>query len=84
MSKILKQTTNFDRFLREYINQYIHRCERRRVGNVLIGWSNTFNFKSIDIPFIYFSDLNSYSTEISSQNKHFIKYIVKKEATKGS
>ena len=30
--------------------------------------SESFNFKSIDTP-LSFSDLNSYSTEISSQNK---------------
>ena len=82
------KTTNFDRFHREYINQYIYRCERGRVGNVLNSVvfplrSKLFILKRIDTP-LNFTDLNSYFTEISSQNKLFNMYIVKEKATKGS
>ena len=47
------KTTNFDRFHREYIKQYIS-CERGRVGNVLNSVvfplrSKLFNFKSMGI-----------------------------------
>ena len=50
------KTTDFDRFHREYINEYIiYRCERGRVGNVLnsvvfLLRSKLFIFKPIDNP----------------------------------
>ena len=65
----------------------MHRCERGRVGNVLNSVvfplrSTLFTFKSIDIPHLNFPDLNSYSAEISSQNKLFNMYVVEKKSNK--
>ena len=81
------KATNFDRFHREYINQYnLYRCERGRVGNVLNSVmfplrSKLFIISRSTNP-LNFTDLNSYSTEISSQNKFFDMYIVKEKATR--
>ena len=64
----------------------IYRCERGRVGNVLNSVmfplkSNLFIISRSTTP-LNFTDLNSYFTEISSQNKFFNMYIVKEKATR--
>ena len=43
-----------------------------------------YSFLSRSIPPLNFTELNSYSTEITSQNKLFNMYIVKKKAATGS